>query len=135
MKHISLTSPAGALLDLEVADTPEEQQQIGLQGRHPLLPRHGMVFVFPNDANENFWNKDFPYSLDAVFIADDGRITAVKAVPGYISGTPDDAIPSFSGYCRFVIALPSGEAASDGFVVGAQVSGLPFLGASRSIPL
>lgn len=114
-----------AALRLQVART-EEQRERGLMSvRH--LPAHtGMLFIFDADAPVAFWMKDTLVSLDMVFVAKDGTVRSVFAKVPVVSPTlPDDKIPLEQGKAKYVIELPSGEAAPDGIIPGLQLSGLP----------
>jgi|SRR3989344_840572 len=68
-------SLGGATLDVFVADTPQEQKQ-GLGGREALLPDQGMLFVFPESGMHTFWMKDMHFSIDILWIGEDGTIVS-----------------------------------------------------------
>jgi uncharacterized membrane protein (UPF0127 family) len=73
-----------------------------------------------------FWMKDTLIPLDMVFLAPDGTVRKVFArVPVVSPQLPDADIPLEQGSAKFVIELPSGEAAQDGLRPGARVEGLP----------
>ncbi|MBD2294391.1 DUF192 domain-containing protein [Anabaena sphaerica FACHB-251] len=57
----------GATINLEVAETPE-QQMMGLMYRPALPDDRGMLFVFPSAQPVRFWMKNVPVSLDMVFL-------------------------------------------------------------------
>jgi hypothetical protein len=112
------TSPNHTQLWLEMANTPERRER-GLMDRTALAPHTGMLFSFPQEGHVDFWMKNTLIPLDMVFINDGYIVTQVHAnVPVAPPGTPDDRLPIYGGEARFVIELPAGEAAADGFVTG-----------------
>ncbi|MCW9682795.1 DUF192 domain-containing protein [Dolichospermum planctonicum UHCC 0167] len=61
------TFPRDVKIELEVAETPE-QQMMGLMYRPTLADNRGMLFVFPSSQPVRFWMKNVPVALDMVFI-------------------------------------------------------------------
>ncbi|WP_413171345.1 DUF192 domain-containing protein [Anabaena azotica] len=61
------TVPNGTKINLEVAQTPE-QQMMGLMYRPALPDDQGMLFVFPSAQPVQFWMKNVPVALDMVFL-------------------------------------------------------------------
>lgn len=59
--------PQGEKINLEVAETPE-QQMMGLMYRPALPDERGMLFVFPSAQPLRFWMKNVPVALDMVFL-------------------------------------------------------------------
>ena len=115
---VARISSAGGTVEvaLEVADTPERQQR-GLMYRSTLADGHGMLFVFDQDDDHNFWMKNTLIPLDMLFIAADGRVVGVRAEATPLStasigvGTPS----------RFVLEVPGGWAARHRIAAGARV--------------
>jgi uncharacterized protein len=101
---------------LEVAATPEMRSR-GLMYRSELADGHGMLFVFDDDANHEFWMKNTLIPLDMIFITVDGHVAGVRknATPmstaGISVGTPS----------RYVLEVPGGWAERRGVVVGDRV--------------
>jgi uncharacterized membrane protein (UPF0127 family) len=101
---------------LEVADTPETRTR-GLMYRTTLPDGSGMLFVFDEESNHEFWMKNTLIPLDMIFIAADGAIVGVAA----------DTIPlSTAGVgvgrrSRFVLEVPGGWAARHGVKTGDRV--------------
>ncbi len=60
----------------EIADTEEERSK-GLSGRTSLCSDCGMLFVFPQKENQNFWMKDMLFDLDIIWIAG-GKIIGIS---------------------------------------------------------
>src|SRR5438477_523722 len=50
---------------LEVADTPKKQQ-LGLMHRKSMPADHGMLFVFPDEGERNFWMKNTHIPLEII---------------------------------------------------------------------
>jgi len=112
-------------LRVQVAQT-EIQRERGLMSVHRLAPHTGMLFVFDADQPVAFWMKDTLIPLDMVFLAPDGTVRKIFArVPVVSPDLADMDIPLEQGKAKFVIELPSGEAAQDGLRAGARIEGLP----------
>jgi len=95
-----------------VADTPEERER-GLQGREPLDPGEGMLFIFEDTAVRTFAMKEVAFPIDIVFIGADMRVAAVESLePGdarHVTG------PVASAY---VLELPHSWADAEGIGEG-----------------
>lgn len=59
----------GSKLFLEAASTPQ-QRQTGLMYRSSLKANAGMLFLFEEKDNVNFWMKNVKFPLDLIFIDD-----------------------------------------------------------------
>ncbi len=131
LAQISVSAPR-ARLTLQVANTEAEREQ-GLMN-YSVLPVHsGMVFVFATDSTVSFWMKDTLIPLDMVFVGPDGRVRNVMArVAPADPSLPDERIPLETANAKYVIELPSGEAAQDGIVPGVTLSELLTLNAGTS---
>lgn len=70
--------PSGATYRLELARTPEEQQQ-GLMFRESLPERTGMLFLFPEAGAHQFWMKNTMIPLDMVWLDAEGNVLFVSA--------------------------------------------------------
>jgi hypothetical protein len=70
--------PSGAVYDVEVARTPEEQAQ-GLMFRESLPPRTGMIFVFTDGGAHHFWMKNTMIPLDIIWMDAKGKVVFVSA--------------------------------------------------------
>lgn len=124
LPEIVLRAPA-AQLHVGVART-EHEREIGLMGVRALAPHHGMLFVFEQDGPVGFWMKDTLIPLDMVFIGADGRVRTIDArVPVVAPSLSNDRIPIENGNAKYVLELPSGEAATDGLRPGAVIAGIP----------
>ena len=64
-------------IEAEVADTPELRGK-GLASRSGLEPGHGMLFVYPEACQPDFWMKDTTIPLSIAFIREDGTIVQIE---------------------------------------------------------
>ncbi|MBN3897730.1 MAG: DUF192 domain-containing protein [Nostoc sp. NOS(2021)] len=107
--------PNGTTIQLEVAQTPE-QQEMGLMYRPALPDDRGMLFPFPSAQPVSFWMKNTPMPLDIVFLH--------KGIVQYIqAGTPpcaSEPCPTYGPNTPIdkVIELRSGRAAELKLKVG-----------------
>ena len=106
------TGSAKRTFSIEIADTSAEREA-GLMFREEMADDHGMLFVFDESREVNFWMKNTPMPLDLVFVGQDGRIKAIKR------GEPEsEAIISPGEPVNFVLELKAGTAARDGLKDG-----------------
>jgi uncharacterized membrane protein (UPF0127 family) len=106
----------------EVVDTPAAMSR-GLMYRTELPERHGMLFVFPDEAPRAFWMKNTLLPLDIIFI--NGRREIVKiqrAVP--CEQAPCARYPSYAP-ARYVLEINGGLSEALGIVEGARVDFSP----------
>lgn len=111
--------PSGAVYRLELARTPEEQQQ-GLMFRESLPDGTGMLFQFDSDSAHHFWMKNTMISLDMVWLDASGKVLFVSA------DTPPcraDPCPSYGpdGPARNVLEIAGGMARREQIEVGAAL--------------
>ena len=101
---------------LEVANTPATLQR-GLMFRQSLADGHGMLFVFDQDSDHEFWMKNTYISLDLIYIAADGQIVGIHP-----NATPlSEAGISVGRPSRYVLEVPGGYAARQGIAAGDRV--------------
>jgi len=101
---------------LEVADTADAQRR-GLMYRSSLPDGRGMLFIFADDRDHEFWMKNTLIPLDMLFIAGDGRVVGIHA-----DATPLSTAPIAAGMpSRFVLEVPGGFAARHGIAPGDRV--------------
>jgi hypothetical protein len=62
--------------EVEIADDPAERSQ-GLMFRESLADNAGMLFLYPEPQEVEFWMKNTPLSLDIVFVRADGSIARI----------------------------------------------------------
>jgi uncharacterized membrane protein (UPF0127 family) len=110
---------AGHIIQLEVAQTPE-QQEMGLMYRTHLAKNRGMLFPFSPPQSVKFWMRNTLIPLDMVFLYQ-GKVRAVSA---QVSPCDQAACPTYGPDepSDQVIELPSGRAAELGIQVGDLLS-------------
>jgi uncharacterized protein len=110
--------PNNTKIQLEVAQTPE-QQQMGLMYRKSLPDNRGMLFKFPSAQPVKFWMKNTLIPLDMVFMQN-GVVKYIK-----ISAPPctSDPCPSYgpNTLVDTVIELRSGRATELGLKPGDSI--------------
>jgi uncharacterized membrane protein (UPF0127 family) len=104
----------------EVARTSDEHAT-GLMFRTVMGANEGMLFVFPESAQQCFWMKNTLLPLSAAFIADDGAIVNVadmqpKSLDSHCSDKP----------VRYVLEMHQGWFARQGLKAGSRLQGGPF---------
>lgn len=110
-------TPAGRVsFDVEVANT-DESRSAGLMHRVDLPSNRAMLFVFDQTRDVMMWMENTPLPLDMVFIADDGKVSAIAPNTEPFSR----AIVSSRGPVRFVVELNAGTAKRLGIGVGNTV--------------
>ena len=101
---------------LEVADTYEEQE-VGLMARESMPSDHGMIFVFRDARERQFWMKNTLIPLDIIYVDASGRVVSVKPMQ------PKDLTPVKSGRpAMYAIELNQGAAARVGVQAGDLVT-------------
>ncbi len=100
-----LASPAAALprsellvetassqfrFEVEIADDATERAE-GLMYRETMADNAGMLFLYPEPQQVQFWMKNTPMSLDIVFVRADGTIARIAERTTPFS---EDMIPS-----------------------------------------
>lgn len=92
----SITTPKGAIIFAEVADTSNKRAQ-GLMNRTAMEEDHGMLFIFPELGYWTFWMKNTKIPLDILWLDKKGTIIHIEAnVP--ICTRTDDHCPRHYSY-------------------------------------
>jgi uncharacterized membrane protein (UPF0127 family) len=87
-----------------------------------VKPDYGMLFVFPNEMDLNFWMKNTLLSLDIVWIGADKKVTVIHDhMKKSTVDTPDSQVATAGGRGEFVLELPAGAAAKRGLKPGDQL--------------
>ncbi|MBI4784971.1 MAG: DUF192 domain-containing protein [Oscillatoriophycideae cyanobacterium NC_groundwater_1537_Pr4_S-0.65um_50_18] len=109
---------AGQIIQLEVAQTAE-QQQMGLMYRPPLPDDRGMLFPFNPPRQVRFWMENTPSPLDMVFLYQG----EVKDIAANVPPCTSSPCPTYGPWTEIdqVIELRSGRAAELGLKVGDRV--------------
>ena len=105
---VKLTSGQAAVgdtvLKVEIADTPEERL-LGLSGRRGLNEGEGMLFILDEPGRPGFWMKDMRFSIDIIWIKEDGRVLAIDEGVGPET-YPETFAPSED--VKYVLEVPEG---------------------------
>jgi uncharacterized membrane protein (UPF0127 family) len=97
---------------LEVADTWATQEH-GLMERDSLPESHGMIFVFAEEADHEFYMKHTRIPLDILFLDHTGKIISAKTMSPYdLTLVPSD------GPAKYAIELNAGQIQATGVTVG-----------------
>ncbi|MDE2510102.1 MAG: DUF192 domain-containing protein [Elusimicrobia bacterium] len=110
-KKAKLTFPDGKTILANVVDTPASRET-GMMCLAKVKRDYGMLFVFPNEMDLNFWMKNTLLSLDIVWIGADKKVTVVHDhMKKSTVSTPDDKVATAFGRGLYVLELPAGAAA------------------------
>lgn len=101
----------------ELAVKPAERSQ-GLMFRTELEPDHGMLFVFPVEAQQSFWMKNTLIPLDIIFIKAD------RTILGIVHNAEPQTLTSrrVQGASQYVLELAGGTAETRGIDAGQRVT-------------
>lgn len=112
-------------IEVQIADTEAEREQ-GLSDRASLAPNSGMLFVFQQPTTPGFWMKDMNFSLDMLFIDQNGNIVTLDQNLPPSSYNRQDPQSSVIYYPRvpieYVLEIPAGFAAAHGIAEGQLVT-------------
>ncbi len=110
-----------ATLSLAVGADPHSRE-LGLMCVTHLRRHAGMIFVFDQSYEWEFWMKKTLIPLDMIWLEKDGTVTTISAdVPASSLTTPDDALARHRGHGEYVIELNAGEAKADGIRTGTRL--------------
>ncbi len=104
--NLWFVSPTGDTLseiEIEVADNNYETTR-GLMDRSKMEMNRGMLFIFADMAPRSFWMKNTHFSLDIIYVRDDGTIDSIKK---YTEPFSEKSIPS-DGKARYVVEVNAG---------------------------
>lgn len=106
----------GQTLYVDLAENPA-QQELGLGNRASLGTHQGMLFIFPDDEVHMFWMKDMSFSIDMIWLSDDGTVIYIQP-----NTAPDTYPEAFgpSSVSRYVLEVPANYAADHGIVIGSK---------------
>lgn len=92
-------------IDIEVADDNTQRAQ-GLMWRKTMPENEGMLFIFPEDADQAFWMKNTIMPLDIVFINSNKEIVKIykNAIPYSEKSMPSEkkamyVVETVAGFC------------------------------------
>ncbi|BAY33654.1 hypothetical protein NIES2107_55540 [Nostoc carneum NIES-2107] len=112
------TVPNNTKIQLEVAQTPE-QQQMGLMYRKSLSDNRGMLFKFPSAQPVRFWMKNTLIPLDMIFMQNG----VVKYIQTSALPCTSDPCPTYGPNTQVdtVIELRAGRATELGLKSGDSI--------------
>ena len=101
---------SGRRIAVDVVDQPAARER-GLMFRRKLPGNYGMLFVFPDEMEREFWMKNTWVSLDIVFIGADKKIVRIhERVRPSTEKTADADVARVGGLAQYVLELPAGAA-------------------------
>jgi uncharacterized membrane protein (UPF0127 family) len=118
----ALKFPDGKIIQANIVDTPESREK-GMMCLTKVKSDYGMLFVFPQEMDLNFWMKNTLLSLDIVWIGADKRVTVVHDhMKKSTVDTPDSEVAVAGGRGQYVLELPAGAAAKRNLKPGDQLA-------------
>ncbi len=102
---------------VELARTPNEQAR-GLMFRRQMPADQGMLFIFPEDKEANFWMKNTILPLDLLFVRADGTIVTIHPMAEPYS----EKLISSGKPVRMVLEILGGQAAKQGIRIGDKMT-------------
>jgi uncharacterized membrane protein (UPF0127 family) len=115
--HVVVHAARGPVtVAVEIADTPTRRER-GLMYRKDLGADAGMLFLFPQDDDLQFWMKDTPLPLDMVFI------DASRTIVGIVADTRPFSRQALGvgKPARYVLEVHAGYCAKHGIAAGDKV--------------
>jgi uncharacterized membrane protein (UPF0127 family) len=106
----------GKTVRVQVALTSLETSA-GLMGRRSLEADEGMLFVFANTQQREFWMREVPINLSLGYFTADGRLDEIKVL---IAENPE-TVPSRSTEIKFVLEMREGWFEANGVSAGASL--------------
>ncbi len=101
---------------LEVADNAASQTK-GLMERDSMPEHHGMIFVFPDEREHNFYMKNTRFALDILFVNQAGTIISTATMQPY-----DLTLVPSHGLAKYAIEVNAGMVVQAGVRVGDQLT-------------
>jgi len=105
----------GTTIYVKIADTPALQEH-GLSDTASLPPDQGMLFVFPRSGIYAFWMKDMHYSLDMIWMDDNGKV--IYIAPNVSPDTYPAQTFSSDKPAKYVLEVNAGFAAQHTVRIG-----------------
>jgi uncharacterized membrane protein (UPF0127 family) len=96
----------GQTVQVTIVDTPAKRGK-GLSGLAALPEGHGMLFIFPTPDRYGFWMKDMNFSIDIVWISEDGVVVDLDT---RVSPETYPAVFTPEAPAQYVLELPAGFA-------------------------
>jgi uncharacterized membrane protein (UPF0127 family) len=105
-------------INIELANTFESRQR-GLMKRSSLPNNGGMLFVFPDCTQRNFWMKNTYIPLSIAYISEDNRILNIENMFPF-----DESHTSSAGPAKYALEMNQGWFSQNGVNAGDMVEGL-----------
>jgi uncharacterized membrane protein (UPF0127 family) len=114
LSFISSDSTASTTIFLELATTTSEQEQ-GLSYRKSLANNSGMLFIFPDEEEQDMWMKDMHFSLDMIWFDKNFTVIDIKE-----NATPESYPNIFSPRQKamYVLEVNAGFVAKNKIKIG-----------------
>lgn len=106
--------------DIEIADTPEERSK-GLMYRESMKDNHGMLFIFDEEQELNFWMKNTLIPLDMIFFDHDYKIVHIQHDARPCKTDPCEVFSSLKP-AKYVLEVKGGTAERLGITPGNTAS-------------
>lgn len=119
---VDIIAPKGTVV-AEVVDTPSSRA-LGLSFRKGLGEGKGMLFIFDHPGRYGFWMKDMLFSLDIIWINQDGVVVHIErnVTPESYTEAPNDPKTFINTPdASYVLELESGKAETYGLYLGTKV--------------
>lgn len=113
---VTITTPNGSIF-AEVVDT-DSSRALGLSGRNGMRENEGMLFVFDYSGKYGFWMKDMTFSLDIIWINQNGVVVYIAqnvSKESYPQTFINDA------EALYVLELVEGGAERNGIFLGSKL--------------
>lgn len=113
------------VLAIEIADNDSERT-LGLSRRTSMGWDQGMLFAFPDTGRRAFWMIDCHFDLDIAYIAPDGTIRDIQAMPVQPGATADQLrrYPSATADIMYALEVNRGWFAARNVRVGDRLPGI-----------
>ncbi len=112
-------------IEAEVAATPESRQT-GMMLRTSMPPHRGMLFVFPEAANQCMWMRNTLLPLSVAFLDEKGRILNIEEMQPKTEDNHCSARPA-----RYALEMNLGWFRSRGLGSGFSITGIDKAPAGR----
>jgi hypothetical protein len=111
-----ITDQGNQTFSIEIADEPQEQAR-GLMFRPSMPTDAGMLFIFDQPRQANFWMRNTMIPLDMIFIDDTGKVDSVAER----SDTYSEQVSSSKGDVQAVLEINGGLSRQMGIGPDTQV--------------
>jgi uncharacterized membrane protein (UPF0127 family) len=112
-------------IEAEIAATPESRQT-GMMLRTVMAPQRGMLFVFPEAANQCMWMRNTLLPLSVAFLDEKGKIINVEDMQPRTENNHCSARPA-----RYALEMNLGWFRSRGLGAGFSITGIEKAPAGR----